>query len=252
MGLDVALGVIVALGALRGWFRGFTSQAVRLVGLVACVYLASPVREQARPYILARMPAIDAGLMDRIIWWVAAIVSYIVLVGLLTLAIQLMRSPPNPEGRNGRGGDRLGGLLLGAAKSAVAAAFVAAGVHTYGEKLAQQIPWAGRQIEGSHALVWTVQYRPVPRVWSTAPVQNFVQQIQRNGLKPSAETPSDKQLAERVAAEPEASNRTPRLGLPPAELPPPEAWPDDSVLGEDFARDLERIKQELRDRKSAP
>src|SRR5208337_3410691 len=55
--------------------------------------VAQGVREQVRPSVLGKMPAIDAGLLDRILWWVAAVVSYIVLVGLTTLAIQLTRTP---------------------------------------------------------------------------------------------------------------------------------------------------------------
>src|SRR5262245_23957165 len=97
MGLDVTLGVVILIGAIRGWFKGFVSQVVRLGGFIACFYLADPVREQARPYVLAKLPTIEPGLMDRILWWVAAVVSYIVLVGLTSLAIQMTRTPPPPK-----------------------------------------------------------------------------------------------------------------------------------------------------------
>ena len=91
MGLDLVLGLIILIAAIRGWFKGFTSQAVRIGGFIACFYLADPVREQARPYVLAKLPTIDPALLDRILWWTCAVVSYIVLVGFSTLAIQLMR-----------------------------------------------------------------------------------------------------------------------------------------------------------------
>ena len=93
MGLDLTIGAVILIAAIRGWIKGFVSQAVRIAGFIACVYLANPVREQARPYVLARVPKIDPALMDRILWWVSAVVSYIVLVGLTTLAIQMMRTP---------------------------------------------------------------------------------------------------------------------------------------------------------------
>ena len=56
MGLDLTLGVIILIAAFRGWFQGFVSQAVRIAGLVACVYLAEPVRDYAKPYVLPYLP----------------------------------------------------------------------------------------------------------------------------------------------------------------------------------------------------
>ena len=99
MGLDLAFGVIILIAGLRGWLKGFVTQAVRIGGFIACFYLADPVREQIRPYVLGKLPTIDAGLLDRILWWVSTLVSYIVLVGLINLAIQLTRTPlPERDG----------------------------------------------------------------------------------------------------------------------------------------------------------
>ena len=42
MGLDLALGVVILIAAFRGWFQGFVSQTVEIVGLIACVYLGRP------------------------------------------------------------------------------------------------------------------------------------------------------------------------------------------------------------------
>ena len=116
MGLDVALGIVILFAALRGWIKGFVSQAVRLIGFVACFYLADPVREEARPYVLAKLPKIDPALMDRILWWVSAVVSYVVLVGLITLTIQVMRTPSPPGLSRSKRNDQFAGLLLGVLK----------------------------------------------------------------------------------------------------------------------------------------
>ena len=70
MGLDVALGVIILIAAIRGWLQGFLYQAIRISGLIACVYLAAPVRDQAKPYILPYLPTIHPDLVDRLFWWV--------------------------------------------------------------------------------------------------------------------------------------------------------------------------------------
>jgi uncharacterized membrane protein required for colicin V production len=245
MGLDVALGVIVLLGAIRGWLKGFVSQAVRIAGFIACFYLADPVQEQARPYVLSKLPTIDPGLMDRILWWVSAVVSYVLLVGLSTLAIQLMRSPPVPGAPKGRRDDQFAGFLLGAAKAALLAAFVAAGVQKYGPDLARHATWVEQQTSGSHALKWTTAYQPVPRIWSAPPVRQFVEHIQRNGLRGTAEPDVEKKVAERNMDETQPG-ALPRLELAPPNDPGTDSSPRELDLGADLVKDLEEIKAGLR------
>ena len=128
MGLDLTLGLILLIAAFRGWFQGFVSQAVRIGGLVACVYLAEPVRDYAKPHILPYLPTIQPELVDRLLWWVSAAASYVVLVGVATLVIKMTRRPEIPgmpeRGRN----DQFAGFLLGAAKGLLVAAFATAGI----------------------------------------------------------------------------------------------------------------------------
>ena len=106
MGLDLALGAVVLVAAIRGWLRGFVSQAVRIGGFVACFYLASPVRDQARPYVLSRMPKVDPGLMDRILWWASAAASYVVVVGVVPLLFKLISRPAADGKAQARHDDR--------------------------------------------------------------------------------------------------------------------------------------------------
>ena len=252
MGLDLVLGLIILIAAFRGWFKGFTSQAVRIGGFIACFYLADPVREQARPYVLAKLPTIDPGLMDRILWWASAVVSYIVLVGFSTLAIQLMRSPPQPGAPRSRREDQFGGLFVGAAKGLLLVAFLAAGIQKYAADLARSLPWAERQTQGSYALQWTDRYRPVPRIWAAPPVRRFVEHIQRNGLKNSLEAEAGKQVAERNSVEIEDSSPAPRLAVPPAEQPLPESVSQALELEPEFVKELEGYKSELQSRSHRP
>ena len=91
MGLDVALGIVILIAAIRGWLQGFVYQAVRLGGMIACVYLAAPVRDQAKPYILPYLPTVKPVVMDRLLWWVAAALAYIVLVGATTLVLKMTK-----------------------------------------------------------------------------------------------------------------------------------------------------------------
>jgi uncharacterized membrane protein required for colicin V production len=243
MGLDVVLGAIVLLAAIRGWFRGFMRQAIRIASFIACFYLADPVREQVRPYLVPRLGAIEPALLDRILWWVAAVISYIILLALLSLSIRLMKTPPQPGEPMTRREDRFGGMILGATKGLLVAAFLGAAVLNYGADLARHISWADRQTEGSYALKWTQQYRPVPRIWAAPPVRQFVEHIQRNGLGRTIEADPSKQVAERSSTDAEAPNMPPRL-----DLPTPEAPADDpsATLGldPDLVKELEGYKKQ--------
>src|SRR4051794_4161085 len=79
MGLDLALGGLVLLTAIRGWLKGFLVQAIRLTGLVSSVYLAAPVRDQVKPYLAGYLPTMRPEVLDRLMWWGSLVVSYFVL-----------------------------------------------------------------------------------------------------------------------------------------------------------------------------
>jgi uncharacterized membrane protein required for colicin V production len=235
MGLDVALGVVILIAAIRGWLQGFTYQFIRLAGLVACVYLADPVRDQVKPYVASYLPAIEPTLLDRLLWWVAASVTYIVLVGTATLALNMTRRPEIPgmplqRSRN----DQFAGLLLGAAKGAVIAVFLLTGLEKYGSKQIEAIPWAQEQTKSSQAIVWNGQYHPAARIWDSVPVTHFVDHIWRMGLQGSSDaSPSDAtekgedrpvaQTARRIPAE--GSSRAARRLEAEANPPAPPALP---------------------------
>ncbi|MGO9600729.1 MAG: CvpA family protein [Isosphaeraceae bacterium] len=214
MGLDLALGVIVLFAAFRGWLKGFVSQAVRIVGFIACFYLADPLRDQARPFLLGKMPAINPSLMDRILWWIAAVVSYVLLVGLTTLIIQLSRNPPPKDSTlSARREDQIGGLIIGLGKGLLVAAALATAAENYKATLIQNIPLIERQCRGSYTLAWTAIYRPIPRLLATVPVRNFVEHITRNGLngRMQPEVEAEKNVAERDLIEGEPAAELPRL-----------------------------------------
>ena len=68
MALDIAAGVIVLLAAIRGYRRGFITQAIGLAALVGCVYAADPMRDFALPYAQAKFPTIQAPLFAKLLW----------------------------------------------------------------------------------------------------------------------------------------------------------------------------------------
>ena len=189
MGLDLTLGVIILIAAFRGWFQGFVSQAVRLGGVIACVYLAEPVRDYAKPHVLPYLPSIQPELVDRLLWWVSAAVSYVVLVGVVSLVIKMTRRPEIPgisqSGRN----DQFAGFLMGAVKGTLIAAFATAGIQKYALDQIKTVSWAEEQVKTSWALQWNEAYQPVPKIWSSPPVRNFVNYVERMGLhKPGEPT----------------------------------------------------------------
>ncbi len=239
MGLDLALGALVLVAALRGWLKGFVMQAVRLSGLVACVYAAEPIREQVKPYVLAHLPTIRPDLVDRLLWWCSAVVAYVVLVGLASMIVNLSRRRPLGLAEPNRG-DQLAGLLLGGAKGLLAASFVVAGVQKYAIAHLKTIPQAHELVAGSQALEWDAQYHPAVRIWAMPPVQTLVARVQRGGLN----GPAREREGEGKADAPEALRaaiRTPRLQWPaggPA--------PDTKGLDPEVTEAVEAIQEALR------
>ena len=158
MGLDLALGVIILIAAFRGWFQGFVSQAVRIASVIACVYLADQVRDYAKPYVVPYLSTIQPDLVDRLLWWVSAVATYIVLVGVAMLVIKMTRRPEIPGiSRSGRN-DQFAGFLLGSAKGLLIAAFLAAGILKYGSEPIETVSWAQEQVKAS----WALLERDVP------------------------------------------------------------------------------------------
>jgi uncharacterized membrane protein required for colicin V production len=187
MGLDLALGVIILLAAFRGWFQGFVSQAVWIGGLIACVYLAEPVRDYGKPYVLPYLPTISPEFIDPLLWWVSAVITLVVLVGVVNLVIKLTRRPEIPgipqAGRN----DQFAGFMLGAAKGLLVAAFATAAIQKYAMVPIKAVPWAEEQVKTSWALKWNEDYHPVPWLWSSRPIRHFVNHIERMGLRKPGE-----------------------------------------------------------------
>ena len=200
MGLDVTLGVIILVAAFRGWIQGFVIQAVRLAGLVACVYLAEPVRNYAKPYVLPYLPSVQPALIDRLLWWVSAVISYIVVVGVATLVIKMTRRPEIPGMAQSSRNDQFAGFMLGAAKGVLIAAFAAAGVQKYAMQQIKTVAWADEQAKTSWALKWNDRYQPAPRIWASPPVQHFVSYVERMGLRtpgePSQSSTTDDELTD--------------------------------------------------------
>ncbi|MHB1561633.1 MAG: CvpA family protein [Isosphaeraceae bacterium] len=182
MGLDVALGIVILIAAIRGWIKGFVYQAIRLGGLVACVYLADPVRDQAKPHVVRYLSSVPPELIDRLLRWVAATVSYIILVGATSLVLKLTKRPevpglPSQRSRH----DQFAGFLLGIAKGALVAAFLTAGIQMFALKQLEPFPWATNQARQSWALRWDNQYHPAEQIWRSPPVQHLVNHIRRMG-----------------------------------------------------------------------
>jgi uncharacterized membrane protein required for colicin V production len=183
MGLDLVLAAVVLIAALRGWLKGFVLQAVRLGGMVACVYEAGPVRDLVRPHVTEFLKGIRPELLDRMLWWAAAVVSYLVTVGLATLLVRAYRRRPYGEPDLYRG-DQAAGLLLGAAKGALIVVFMVSALEKHALSHLKGLAWAEQQAQTSHALVWNDKYHPADRIWSAQPVQVLVSHVQKEGLNP--------------------------------------------------------------------
>jgi hypothetical protein len=237
MGLDIALGIMVLLGAIRGWFRGFVNQAVRLGGLAGCVYAADPLRDYARPYVLPYLANVPPNLLDRMLWWTSAVVAYVTMVGLSSIAVKLYRKRPYGEPEPNHA-DQFAGMVLAGVKTAVVVAFLVAAVDKHALVWIKQTGWASDMTNSSAVLSWNDQYHPSERIWSAAPVQHFVNHVQQMGIA----TPSDDGKTPATLEAPPvqtAETRPPRLDLPTMEGLDPRA-PD---FTKQFDEELRKLKQ---------
>jgi len=254
MGLDLALGVIILIAAFRGWLQGFVSQAVRITGLIACVYLAEPVRNYAKPYVFPYLPTIQPELVDRLLWWVSAAATYVVLVGFVTLILKMTRRPEIPGIRESGRNDQFAGFLLGAAKGLIAVAFLTAGVQKYAAKHLGVLPWAEEQVKTSWAFKCNEQYQPVARIWESTPVKHYIAQIHRMGLQTPAESSQSAGGSQPTDSPPvQTASRSPKLEVPGADgnaNASPSSSPSSSSsqtqgLDAEVAKAVEEIKSKL-------
>ena len=233
MGLDLALGAVVLLAAIRGWARGFLLQAVRLAAMVGSVFAAGPIRDVARPYAREHIPTMAPDVLDKLLWWTAAVVTAVVASGV---ASAIVRGAKNRGDRESGGGDadRGAGLLMGAAKGLIVASFLAAGIDRYSAKYLGEVPWAREQIEKSRGMQFSQTYRPAMRLWESAPVRRFVAHVRQAGL--STPEPAG-------GATESADSRLLHAPAPSAAIPPALSLPGPLPLdpaSPDFLRDLDK------------
>lgn len=229
MGLDIALGVFLLLGAIRGWFKGFLSQGIRFAALFGAIFGAAPLRDLGKPYVVPYLTSVHADILDRLLWWGTAALIYVVSVALTTSIVKLKkkRTLGDPEPNRT---DQLVGLWLGGLKAAVVAAFMLNGFEKNGLEQAKKIPWFNDQAKDSKVLEWQAKFHPADKIWTSAPVQQLVAYVHRNGIASPVEegeaeeksrpesdgekTPAKEKAKASTKAVQAEQGRAPRLDLP--------------------------------------
>jgi uncharacterized membrane protein required for colicin V production len=181
MGLDVALGILVLIAGIRGWLRGFIRQAIPLAALVGCVYAASPLRDLARPHAREYFPSIGHEVLDRMLWWTAGVLSYVLMTGVCFSIVKAMRKRTYGDPEPNRA-DQGAGFTLGVAKGLIVASCLATALRSYGPNVYNQAPALEKQAEKSRAMEWSEKYRPAETLWNSTPVQKFVAVVKSEGM----------------------------------------------------------------------
>lgn len=252
MGVDITLGLVVLIAAIRGYMKGFVLQAIRLGSLAGGIYAAGPIRDYARPYIHPNFPTIAPELLDRLVWWAGSVVSYLAMNGLATWLYQSSKKRPLGEPEPDRA-DQGAGFVLGAAKGVLVASALALVIDQYALGHLKNIAWLEDQSRDSKALVWSREYQPAQKVWESPPVQTLVQHVRENGLmaapfgfgtrgetlKTKAEEPAPPPADRQASAPAEPPLRLPQ---PPSLAIPtgPKPEPGSADFLRDFDRALER------------
>lgn len=194
MGFDVGLAVLVLLNGLRGWFRGFLLQLIQVAGLVAAVYVAEPVREAAKPHIQPYFPAISPELLDKFMWWLSAILSYMVMVGLAHAMVNLYKRGPLRELEPNRT-DQFAGFAVGVLKGALIGSAVLT-LFEQNSSTLTKIAWVDEQVKTSQALPLNREHQPAMLLWRSKPVQDFVAHVNSMGISGARSGLSNSQTAE--------------------------------------------------------
>ena len=211
MGLDIALGAIVLIAALRGFYKGFVLQAVGLAGLVGCVYAADPLRDLGRPYARQYFPKIDGDILDKLLWWAAALVAFLVTTGIASGLVKLARRPKYGLEVEPNRGDQGAGFVLGAAKGVLVVAFALWGIAAYEDHAGKVGGFVEKQVTTSKALELHRKFKPADKVWRTPAVQAFVTRIKSRGLWTKPAEPATSAQAGPLQA---AVEGRPQLELP--------------------------------------
>lgn len=230
MGLDIALGVVVLLAAVRGWFKGFVLQAIPLAALAGCVFLADPLRDLARPFAREYFPGVQPELMDRLLWWTGAVVGFLLTSGIAVSTVKLYRKRHYLEGMEPNRGDQGAGFLLGGLKAAVVLAFVVAAVARHAPQYVRSGGWMAQQIQTSQAVRLSDRYHPADEVWNSVPVRSIVHRVRTRGLWGDPEAAPEAGRTETAQPSPPEARRElpvavasplPKLSIPrPAPLDP--------------------------------
>ena len=210
MGLDLALAGIVLVTAIRGWFKGFMVQAIRLSAIVASVYVAAPLRDEIKSRAMEYLPTIPPQIVDRLLWWSALVISYVLLTGVASFALAIVRRQRYGNNERGRG-DQFAGFGLSIVKGAIIAAFLLSSLQKHGEKYLANIPMAQEQTRESLAWKLNGDYQPADKIWALPPVQLFVNQVTRMGMTAPESSSSAPAAKDEVSARTEG--RSPKLRL---------------------------------------
>lgn len=240
MSLDIALGLVVLVASIRGWFKGFVVQAIHLTALVSSVFLASPLRDLGRPYAREYFPGVQPELLDRLLWWSGAVASYLILTGVAVSTLRLYRRRHYLEGLDRDRGDQGAGFVLGAAKGALVVIFLAAGIESHAPAYVQTQGWIARQVSQSWSVRMTQRHHPADQIWNSSPVQTVVQQVRREGLW--GESPQATQSVQTSDPSNSESSASVPAALPalPLALPGPTLDPNSPRFLEELDRAIRR------------
>lgn len=107
-GVDIVVGVICLILAIRGAFKGFVWQTVRTLGAIGALWAATLLHEPVGTWLVERLDFIPASWSDFVGWVSVAIGVWLVVSFIAHLARGVIRSADLT------GGDRVLGFVLGA------------------------------------------------------------------------------------------------------------------------------------------
>ena len=108
--------LLSSLRPYAGGFKALWSRSFAWHRWSGAVYSAVWVRDYAKPYVVPYLASIESDIVDRLLWWVSAVVTYLLMVSVTTLIVKMTRRPAIPGIPQSDRNDQFAGFLVGGLK----------------------------------------------------------------------------------------------------------------------------------------
>lgn len=169
MGIDIFFGIVLFIGAWRGYRRGFAEQMLLWAGLVVAFLFAEPIANWAAPKLGGKLTYFPEHLRPSVLYLAAIVVVWLAIYIAGSINLSVYRKRIYGENRPSRP-DRILGFGMGAAQGALIVSLIAF-LWVYVPQGIRESETVKKEYDASRGMKLAEEYRVVERVIDTEEVQ---------------------------------------------------------------------------------